>query len=94
MIIVSGHIVTKPGARDAFIERSREAILAARKTDGCRDFVVAADPIDPNRVCIYEVWDDTAKLLAFRGSGPGDDLSTLIESADVKRHEVASTGPA
>ena len=33
-------------------------------------------------------------LLAFRGEGPGDDLSALILDARVVRHQVSASGPA
>ena len=32
-------------------------------------------------------------LLAFRGSGPPDDVSAAIAGASVRRHEIASSGP-
>ena len=94
MIIVAGHITTKPGKRDAFVAGSRAAIVAARKADGCHEFFVAADPVDPDRVCVYEAWDNEEALLAFRGDGPGDDLSALVAGAKVKRHTVSGSGLA
>jgi quinol monooxygenase YgiN len=94
MIIVSGRIRTKPGRRDAFVSSSREAVEAARQAPGCIDFVVAADPLDPGRVNVYEQWESEEQLEAFRGEGPGDDLSADIVDADVSRHQIASSGPA
>jgi quinol monooxygenase YgiN len=94
MIIVSGRISTKPGRRDAFVSASREAVVAARRAPGCVDFVVAADPIESERVNVYEQWESEAQLEAFRGDGPGEDLSADIVDADVSRHQVASSGPA
>lgn len=69
-------------------------MVAARSAPGCRDFVVAADPIEPNRVNVYEEWDSEAELEAFRGTGPGPELTKIIKRADVARHRVASSGPA
>lgn len=94
MIIVSGRIFTKPGKRDAFLEASREAVEAARLAEWCQDFVVSADPIDANRVNVYEEWQSVKAMLAFRGDGPGDDLSALIDHADVRRHSIRKSGPA
>ena len=93
MIIVSGKIYVRPGRREAFLAASMEAVAQARRTTGCLDFVVAADPIEPGRVNVYESWDSEAALLAFRGGGPGSDLTSEILRADVKRHEVVSSGP-
>jgi quinol monooxygenase YgiN len=94
MIIVSGRIYVKPGRRDAFVASSLEAVVAARGAPGCVDFVVAADPIDPERVNVYEQWETEADLEAFRGEGPGEDLTADIVSAEVSRYQVASSGPA
>jgi len=44
MIIVSGRIYVRPGARLQFLSSSLEAVAQARQSRGCRDFVVAADP--------------------------------------------------
>jgi quinol monooxygenase YgiN len=94
MIIVSGRIYVAPGQRDAFLASSRDAVSEARRAAGCRDFVVAADPLEPNRVNVYEEWDSDTQLEAFRGAGPEPELLSVIERAEVLRHRVASSGPA
>jgi quinol monooxygenase YgiN len=94
VIIVSGRIHVRPGARAEFLSRSAAAIAQARRTPGCLDFVVAADPLEPDRVNVYEQWESEEALLRFRGDGPGEDLSSRIVRASVARHVVASTGPA
>ena len=93
MIIVSGRIHVRPGARPEFLSSSLGAVAQARQSRGCRDFVVAADPIEPDRVNVYEEWESEEALLAFRGGGPGEDLTSSIVRADVSRHVVASSGP-
>jgi quinol monooxygenase YgiN len=94
MIIVSGRIYVRPGRRDAFLAASLEAVQTARRSSGCLDFVVAADPVEPDRVNVYEHWESEAQLEAFRGEGPGPDLMSDIVSADVSRHQISSSGPA
>ena len=94
MIIVSGRIYVRRGRRDAFLAASMEAVMAARRSSGCLEFVVAADPIEPDRVNVYEQWESEAQLEAFRGEGPGPDLLSDIVSADVSRHQISSSGPA
>jgi len=93
MIIVSGRIYVRRGRRDAFLAASMEAVMAARRSSGCLDFVVAADPLEPDRVNVYEQWESEAQLEAFRGEGPGPDLMSDIVSADVSRHQISSSGP-
>ena len=90
MIIVSGKIFIKDSMRDLFVEKSLDAIKAARQAKGCHDFVVAADPIEPDRVNVYEAWESEDDLAAFRGSGPDADISSLIRDAQVTQHRIAT----
>lgn len=94
MIIVSGKIYVRPSTRQDFLQSSAEAVALARRARGCRDFVVAADPLEPDRVNVYEEWESEEALLAFRGAGPDQGLSSSIVRAEVSKHVVASTGPA
>jgi len=94
MLIVSGKLYLKPGAIKKFLASSAEAVALARSSPGCRDFVVAADPIEPDRVNVYEEWDSETKLLKFRGSGPDIDMRSTIVRAEVFRHVISSTSPA
>jgi len=56
--------------------------------------VVAADPIAPDRVNVYEEWESEEALVTFRGAGPDHDVSSSIVRASVSRHVVLSSGPA
>jgi quinol monooxygenase YgiN len=94
MLIVSGRIYVRPGARQAFLTSSLAAVAQARSARGCRDFVVAADPMEPDRVNVYEEWESEEALMTFRGAGPDHDVSSSIVRADVSRHIVLSSGPA
>ena len=94
MLIVSGRLYLKAGAMDAFLTSAKEAVALARKSPGCRDFVVSPDPIEPDRVNVYEEWDSEKALLDFRGSGPSSDMRSAILRGEVFRHLVSSTGPA
>ena len=93
MLIVSGRIILRPGARETFVASSAEAVVQARSFPGCRDFVVAADPLETDRVNVYEEWDSEEALLAFRGAGPDSALSSVIVRAQVARHVVSCSGP-
>jgi quinol monooxygenase YgiN len=94
MIIVSGQIHVAAGRRADFLASSHEAIVKARSAPGCRDFVVAADPLEPDRVNVYEEWETESELTAFRGAGPSQKLAVDIVRAEVSRHLIASSGPA
>lgn len=91
MIIVSGRLFIKSGARDQFLAASAEPMAAARIAPGCVDFVVAPDPIDADRVNIYEEWEAESHLQKFREVGPSDDMSALIARAEVKQRVIEDT---
>ncbi len=64
--------------------------LSARRADGCLDYVQTADPLDPERINIFERWRTDDDVHRFRTSGgPGLLLPPLI-SADVSKYRVAS----
>lgn len=88
MIIVAGHLELQKGKRSEFLEKSKEAILAARDNSNCHDFNVTADTLVKSRVCVYERWKDRESLESFRGNGPGEDLSSLIVGAQINEFEV------
>ena len=94
MSMVSGRIYVRPGTREAFLTLAGEAIAQARRAWGCRDFVVAADPIEAHRVNVYEAWESEEARIALRGDGPGDDVSSSLVRAEVAIHVVAASEPA
>lgn len=94
MTIVSGRIYVRRGSKEEFLTLSREAVAQARRSSGYRDFLVAADPIEEDRVNVYEEWETAEDLRGFRGEGPGRDLSSSIVRADVSEHTVTSSEPA
>ena len=87
-IIVAGKLTVRSGSRDEFVEKSRNAVLLARKNEDCEDFSVSPDQIDPNRVNIFEKWKSRSALDAFRHAGPESDIFSLVESFDVNEYEV------
>ncbi|MDK1474361.1 antibiotic biosynthesis monooxygenase family protein [Streptomyces sp. 549] len=70
MIIVSGSLHVEPAARDAYVDGCRGIVEQARAAPGCLDFVLAADPLDPGRVNVYEKWESDEALARFRSSDP------------------------
>ena len=62
MVIVAGSFVVAAADRDAFIEGRRPGMEASGAEAGCLDYVFAADPLDPERVVLFERWADQAAL--------------------------------
>lgn len=90
-IIVAGELRIAQGRRDEFIERSLDAIKQARSSVECINFAISADPIDQNRVNIFELWTSENALMKFRGEGPDDSLAELIIDAQVSEFHVRSS---
>jgi len=66
-------------------------VQAARAADGCIDFHISADPIEADRINIFEQWESTEVVEAFRGSGPSADQQATILDAKVMQHDVAAS---
>jgi len=90
MLIVAGHIVVDPLQRDSYLATCTEVVAQARRTPGCLDFAISADPLDPGRVNIIERWESQAAVDTFRGSGPSDDQQDAIVSGCVCEYEIAA----
>lgn len=91
MIIVAGHLVVDPDDRSAALDARRKVIAAARSADGCLDFHLSADPLEDDRINVFERWDSVAAVEAFRGSGPDADQQQSIRGADIAQYEIASS---
>jgi len=91
MIIVSGAIYVDEADRDSYVRDHRDVIVAARESEGCVDFHLAPDPIEPDRINVYEQWESVAAVERFRGSGPSSAQTAAIRDAPVFQHEIASS---
>jgi quinol monooxygenase YgiN len=89
MLIVAGHLTVRESDRDLYVADCAGAVIAARRAEGCLDFAVSADAVDPSRVNIFERWLTRDLLLAFRGHGPDDDMRSRILDADVAEYDIA-----
>ncbi len=93
MIIVAGPVYVDPIEREAYLDGCVEVVRMAREADGCLDFHLAADPLEPGRINVFERWESVATVEAFRGSGPSDDQQATILDAAVVQYEIASETP-
>lgn len=94
MLIVSGKLFIVDGARDEYLASCHEVVAQARGTEGCLDFALSADPLDPDRINIYERWESDDSLQAFRGSGPDAGQMSMIRDAEVQRYRISAVEPA
>jgi quinol monooxygenase YgiN len=90
MLIVAGSLFVHAIDRETYLALTYDVARLARATEGCLDFVQAADPLDPTRINVFERWESEAPMLAFRGQdGPEIELPEVV-GADVKRYVIAS----
>ncbi|WP_432547627.1 putative quinol monooxygenase [Kineococcus sp. SYSU DK004] len=89
-MVVTGFLVVDAGRRDEYVAGCAEVVRLARAADGCLEFAVAADPLDPGRVLVLERWVSRAAAEAFRGSGPDEEQRAEVRAASVVEHEVAA----
>ena len=93
MIIVSGKIYVRPSTRPDFLQSSAEAVALARCARGCRDFVVAADPLKPTASTSMKNGSPRRHFWLFGARG----LIKFVVQHRARRSfqaVVASTGPA
>lgn len=93
MIIIAGHLRVAAPERDQYLTAVEDVTIKARQAPGCQDFVQSADPIDEERINIYERWDSDELLMSFRTSGDGNDesLSTPeLLGAEVAKYRISA----
>lgn len=66
MIIIAGYTRTDAEKRNGTVEAFKSMVERARAYDGCVDFSISADAVDPERVNLFECWRDQATLNAWR----------------------------
>jgi quinol monooxygenase YgiN len=93
MVIVAGHLIVAVEQRAAYLADARPVVEAARAADGCLDFSLSADLVDPARILVFERWESPQAVEAFRGGGPSGDQAAAILGGSVTQYEVAAAHP-
>ncbi|MEV4512614.1 antibiotic biosynthesis monooxygenase family protein [Dactylosporangium sp. NPDC049525] len=94
MLIVAGTGHVDPDHREALLESLTPSLRQARTAPGCLDYVVAADPIEPSRVNIYERWESEAHLNAhLAGTAQTAPPMPDVRSVEVIRYEISGSMP-
>jgi quinol monooxygenase YgiN len=86
MVIVAGYLVVDPEEREAYLEGCREVVELARRTDGCLDYALSADVLDPGRINVFERWESLEALEEFRGRGVQGEQAAAIRAAQVSEY--------
>lgn len=89
MVIVAGHLLVAPEAREAYLAGCVTVVEQARSAPGCLDFAISADLTDPGRINIFERWDSQESVEVFRGSGTNSEQNAEIAGASVAEYDIA-----
>lgn len=92
MIIIAGHLRVAADEREAYLSAVAHVAVRARRLPGCQDFVQAPDPIDPERIVVFERWVDDEAVVAFRSLDDDEEevAAPAILEADVSTYRIAS----
>ncbi len=93
MVIVSGHLRVAVADRERYLVDCVAVVEQARAADGCLDFVLGADLVDPGRINILERWRSRTDVEAFRGDGTSGEQAAAILAASVAEYDVAGVRP-
>jgi quinol monooxygenase YgiN len=64
LVIVAGTFTVDPARRAEFLEGRLESIRASREDQGCLEYTMSADAVDPGVVRLFEMWTSLADLQA------------------------------
>ena len=93
MIIISGKIYVDKNKRDEYIAECTDLMARARKHPGCLGLVIAADPLETDRINNYEAWESEEALEKWRKVADAPSLAFDKERSDVQKHKVSESGP-
>ena len=97
VVIVQGVFSIDPNERNRFVETSIEAMRSSRQEEGCLEYVIAADPVDPERAVLTERWESMEHLeqhLARQRTAPrAVDARPAPRSVEITLFEVATSLP-
>jgi quinol monooxygenase YgiN len=91
-LIVAGKLYMNPADRDRFLEGHRHIVEQARQQPGCLDLSISPDPIEPDRMNIFEYWESSETLEAWRAIAPPPTSSVEFQDGAMLKHEISKSG--
>lgn len=90
MIIIAGASWVRSGTdRDGAVVAFADMVARARRQDGCLDFAIGADSLDPERINLFERWRDQPALAAWRKVARGPRVAIGRSEVKLYRTEKA-----
>ena len=89
MIMVAGYSLTDPSDRNRAVSAFGDMIEMARAQHGCVDFAISADPVDPSRLNLFELWLDEHSLNAWQAIASPPSVATTDVNVNCYQVEIA-----
>lgn len=81
-IIIAGTLDFAAGTARQMLLDARPLIEAALEEPGCRAYSWSIDPSHPDRVHVFEEWDDEASLAGHFASSPYADMGAHLKKGE------------
>jgi quinol monooxygenase YgiN len=94
MVTVAGRITVDPEQRECYLAGCMSVVEKARRADGCLDFAITADLLDPGRVNLFERRESQAAVDTYRRSAPRKKQGAATLSVSVAEHDIAEVRPS
>ncbi|MEP7454946.1 antibiotic biosynthesis monooxygenase family protein [Phyllobacterium sp. SB3] len=89
MLIIAGHYSVSPERRQSYIDAFADLVQRARAYPGCIDLAISADPIDPSRVNMIEIWESDEVLKAWRKICNPPKTGVRMHNINVQKHYIS-----
>lgn len=88
MLIIAGHYLVDAAQRDAYVEAYRDLVTRARAAPGCLDVAITADTVEPERVNMFERWEDEGTLAAFRAVVDPPEFDVEMREIQISKFSI------
>ncbi|MGO4448893.1 putative quinol monooxygenase [Phyllobacterium sp. TAF24] len=89
MLIIAGHYSVSPKLRQSYVDAFADLVHRARAYPGCIDLSISADPIDPTRVNMIEIWTSDEVLAAWRKNCNPPKTGVKMHDVKVQKHYIS-----
>jgi quinol monooxygenase YgiN len=93
MVIVAGHVTVDPEQRESYLAGCMSVVEKARRADGCLDFAITDELLDPGRVNLFEGWETQAAVDTLRRSAPRNKQGAAMLLVSVAEYDIADVRP-
>jgi quinol monooxygenase YgiN len=93
VLIIAGYAEVDASKRDDYVAAHHDLVMRCRQAPGCLDVAISPDPVNARRVNVFERWESTDDLEAWRAVANAPDTGTEILTEDVMEYSVADVNP-